>query len=82
MILESARGYDGKTTVEWIFTPHSVGTTFVDVTERGFHGDGDTIVKNALGSTGGLTWCLAGANAWLEHGIKLNLVADRFPKGK
>jgi hypothetical protein len=26
-----------------------------------------------------LTLVLAGAKAWLEHGIALNLVADRFP---
>jgi hypothetical protein len=24
---------------------------------------------------------LAGLKAWLEHGIELNLVADRFPEG-
>ncbi len=75
-------GYGGKTNVEWIFTPYGTDMTFVEVTESGFHGDGDTVVKNALGSTGGFTWCLAGAKAWLEHGIKLNLVIDRYPKGK
>jgi hypothetical protein len=24
---------------------------------------------------------LAGLKAWLEHGVQLNLVADRFPNG-
>lgn len=74
--------YGGTTRVEWVFTPHGADTTFVEVTESGFHGDGDTVMNSALGSTGGFTWCLAGAKAWLEHGIRLNLVADRFPKGK
>jgi uncharacterized protein YndB with AHSA1/START domain len=74
--------YGGVTRVEWKFTPHGEDATFVDVTESGFHGDGDTIVNSALGSTGGFTWSLAGAKAWLEHGIRLNLIADRFPKGK
>ncbi len=81
-ILIEWQSYGGPTRVEWRFTPHGEDATFVDVTESGFHGDGDTIVNSALGSTGGFTWCLAGAKAWLEHGIRLNLVADRFPKGK
>ncbi len=32
-------------------------------------------------STQGFSLTLAGAKAWLEHGIQLNLVADRHPKG-
>ncbi|MCX6648738.1 MAG: SRPBCC family protein [Candidatus Bathyarchaeota archaeon] len=75
-------GYGGPTRVEWIFTPLSKDTTFVKVTESGFHGDGDTLVASALNSTGGFTWTLAGLKAWLEHGIRLNLVADHNPKGK
>jgi hypothetical protein len=30
-------------------------------------------------STEGFTIVLAGLKAWLEFGIRLNLVADRFP---
>ena len=74
-------GYNTPTIVEWIFTPYGEGATFVSVTESGFSGDGDAIVNIALASTGGFTWVLAGLKALLEHGIKLNLVADRFPKG-
>lgn len=69
------------TLVEWIFTPYEDTATFVSITESGFGGDGDAIVKAALDSTGGFTWVLAGLKAWLEHGIMLNLVADRYPKG-
>jgi hypothetical protein len=29
----------------------------------------------------GFSLTLAGAKAWLEHGIQLSLVADRYPKG-
>ena len=68
------------TIVEWLFTPVDEGT-FVAITESGFNGDGDAIVKSALNSTGGFTWVLAGLKAWLEHGINLNLVRDRHPKG-
>lgn len=69
-------GY-GTTTVEWIFTPQADGTTFVSVTNSGFTGDGDEVVKNALDSTGGFTMVLCGLKALLEHGIILNLVSDR-----
>jgi uncharacterized protein YndB with AHSA1/START domain len=74
-------GYSGLTTVEWVFTPLTDDTTFVSITETGFTGDGDDIVKQALESTGGFTWVLAGLKALLEHNIRLNLVADRFPEG-
>jgi hypothetical protein len=33
------------------------------------------------GSTEGFTLVLAGAKAYLEHGLQLKLVADRFPTG-
>jgi hypothetical protein len=33
------------------------------------------------GSTEGFSLVLAGLKAFLEHNIRLNLVADRFPKG-
>jgi len=74
-------GYSGLTIVEWIFTPLSDDTTFVSITEAGFSGDGDEVVKQALDSTGGFTWVLAGLKALLEHDIRLNLIADRFPEG-
>ena len=32
-------------------------------------------------TTEGFTLVLAGLKALLEHGMRLNLVADRFPKG-
>lgn len=74
-------GYNRTTTVEWIFAPLEDGTTFVTITESGFTGDGDEIVKQVAASTGGFCWVLAGLKALLEHDIRLNLVADRFPKG-
>ena len=74
-------GQHGQTTVEWIFTARPDGTTFVDVKNRGFHGDDDQAVEAALDSVGGFTWVLAGAKAWLEHKIQLHLVRDRFPDG-
>lgn len=80
-ILIAWPGQRGQTTVEWIFTSRPDGTTFVDVTNKGFQGDENQMVEEALESTGGFTWVLAGAKAFLEHGIQLNLVRDRFPDG-
>ena len=74
-------GYSGLTTVEWMFRPQKDGTTFVSITEAGFTGDGDELVKQVTASTGGFSWVLAGLKALLEHNVRLNLVADRFPKG-
>jgi uncharacterized protein YndB with AHSA1/START domain len=80
-ILIAWPGQCGPTTVEWIFTARPDGTTFVEVTNTGFHGDDEQRVQEALDSTGGFTWVLAGAKALLEHDIQLNLVRDRFPDG-
>jgi uncharacterized protein YndB with AHSA1/START domain len=70
---------DAPTTVEWIFTPRADNTTFVSVTNTGFRGEGDEVVKQAIDSTEGFTLVLAGLKALLEHNITLNLVSDRFP---
>ncbi len=48
------------TTVEWIFTQVTDDTTFVSITNTGFSGDGDEIVKQVVGSTEGFTLCYAG----------------------
>lgn len=74
-------GYSALTTVEWTFTSQENGTTFVDITESGFTGDGDELVKQVTASTQGFTLVLAGLKAYLEHNIQLNLVADRYPNG-
>ena len=74
-------GYSGLTTVEWTFAPQKDGTTFVSITESGFTGDGDDLVKQVTASTQGFSLVLAGLKALLEHDVRLNLVADRYPKG-
>jgi uncharacterized protein YndB with AHSA1/START domain len=69
------------TTIEWLFVPRPDDTTFVNVTNAGFSGDGDAVVEHAIASTEGFTLMLAGLKAFLEHDIVLNLVLDRFPEG-
>jgi uncharacterized protein YndB with AHSA1/START domain len=74
-------GYSGPTSVEWLFAPQADGTTFVTITESGFVGDADALMKQVADSTEGFTLVLAGLKALLEHNIELKLVADRFPQG-
>jgi len=73
--------YGSMTQVEWVFTPYENDTTYVSITNSGFRGDGDKVVKDALDSKGGFTWVLAGLKALLEHDLELNAIADAFPKG-
>lgn len=72
-------GPDAPNTVIWTFTALGPDRTFVDVVNHGFSGAGEERTAAALDSVGGFGWVLAGAKAWLEHGIELNLVGDRFP---
>ena len=72
-------GYSGPTTVTWTFREVE-GGTFLEVEETGWSATGDELVKYVCDSTGGFTWTLSGMKAWLEHGLELNLIADRFPK--
>ena len=72
-------GEGGPTTVEWTFTDQADGTTFVSIANTGFHGDAEAVVRQAIDATEGFTLVLAGLKAWLEYGVRLNLVADRFP---
>lgn len=68
------------TTVEFQFKELKDGTTFVTVSECGFNKSGDELLIAIKGSTGGFTTVLDGLKAYLEYGINLNLIADKFPK--
>lgn len=73
--------YGAMTEVEWVFTPYENDTTYVTITNSGFQGDGDKVVRDALDSKGGFTWVLAGLKTLLEHDIEVNAIADAFPQG-
>lgn len=68
------------TTVEFHFQRLSDGTTYVRITESGYLATGDELLQIIKDSTGGFTTVLDGLKAYLEHGINLNLIADKFPK--
>lgn len=74
-------GHGRPTIVEWVFAPQKDDTTFVRITHAGFTGDGDELVKQVTDSTQGFSLMLAALKALLEHNVRLNVVADRYPKG-
>lgn len=74
-------GYGAPSTIEWRFAPLPDGTTFVSIANSGLPGDEAEKIRTALDATEGFAFVLAGAKAWLEHGLALNLVRDRFPQG-
>ena len=74
-------GYTGRTTVEYRFAPLDENATFVSIAESGWAGSAHELIEYVSNSTQGFTWTLAGLKALLEHDVRLNLVADRFPKG-
>jgi uncharacterized protein YndB with AHSA1/START domain len=63
---------DAPTSVEWKFREEN-GVTRVEVT----HDTRDDVAATAIDSMQGFSWLLAGAKAWLEHGIRLALVEDK-----
>ena len=69
------------TTVEFCFLPMPGDTTYVQVTETGFTGTGDELVRYVADSTGGFTFLVSALKALLEHDIVLGLVPDAHPAG-
>lgn len=77
-ILMEWGGPEKPTIVEWQFKPRG-DSTYVSVTNRGFDGDRPQQTAAAVDATEGFALVLVGAKAWLEHGLRLNLIVDRFP---
>jgi len=70
----------GTTTmVDFEFTALTADTTYVVIKNQGFHQTGDELIQAINDNTGGFTTVLDGLKAWLEFGIELNLVRDKFP---
>lgn len=76
-----------KITIEWgpdqntvVFSFRDLGdnTTYVVITEAGYKETGDALLSKIRDSTGGFTTVLDGCKAWLEHGINLGLIGDKF----
>jgi uncharacterized protein YndB with AHSA1/START domain len=72
--------HEPPTTVEFRFRPLTPGSTYVEVMEWGYPSTGDELLRIIRDSTGGFTTVLDGLKAFMEHGIRLNLIADKFPE--
>jgi uncharacterized protein YndB with AHSA1/START domain len=74
---------DPATKVDFNFASMDDGaSTYVYIVNYGFNKTGDELVQAIKDSTGGFTTVVDGLKAWLEHGIELGLVKDKFPRGK
>ena len=71
---------DPATVVDYEFTAVTDDSTYVVIKNYGFEETGDDLIRKVQDSTGGFTTVLDGLKAYLEHNIKLNLIADKFPK--
>lgn len=61
------------------FETYKDENTFVKIEHFGFKQSGKKLLELIKDSTGGFTMVLAGLKSYLEHGINLNLVADKSP---
>ena len=71
---------DPATIVDYGFTALTAETTYVVIKNYGFKETGNDLIQVIKDSTGGFTTVLDGLKAYLEHNIRLNLIADKFPK--
>jgi uncharacterized protein YndB with AHSA1/START domain len=71
---------DPATHVEYLFTALTDNTTYVVIKNYGFSQTGDELIQAIKDNTGGFTTVLDGLKAYLEHNIKLNLIADKYPQ--
>ncbi|WP_106917513.1 SRPBCC family protein [Chryseobacterium aurantiacum] len=68
-----------STNVDYEFKTMEKGTLVV-IKSYGFSQTGEDLLKVINDNTGGFTTVLDGCKAYLEHGIKLNLIEDKFPQ--
>ena len=69
-----------STTVDFEFTELSGETTYVIIKNYGFHQTAEDLIEAIKNNTGGFTTVLDGLKAYLEFGVELNLVRDKFPQ--
>ena len=71
-----------STTVDFEFKSVTKESTYVVIKNYGFQQTGNDLIEAIKNNTGGFTTVLDGLKAFLEHGIKLNLIGDKFPQIK
>ena len=73
-------GGGSVTTVEFHFISISPSDTYLSIKHYGFDTDGMELQAAIIDSTGGFNMVLAGCKAWLEQGVNINLIADKYPE--
>lgn len=68
-----------KTNVDYEFKEMQDGTLVI-IKSYGCTQEGEDLLRVINDNTGGFTTVLDSCKAWLEHGINLNLIQDKFPK--
>lgn len=68
------------TKVDIQFTELDESATYVVIKNYDFKLSGDELSAAIKDGTGGFTTVLDGLKAYLEHGIELNLIRDKYPK--
>ncbi|SEH33148.1 SRPBCC family protein [Chryseobacterium culicis] len=70
---------DPSTKVDYEFKAMEKGTLVI-IKSYGFSQTGEELLKVINDNTGGFTTVLDGCKAYLEHGINLRLIEDKFPQ--
>lgn len=68
------------TTVDFEFTRMASDRTYVTIRNYGFSNADEELPALFNDLAGGFTTVLDGLKAYLEHGINLNLIADKYPQ--
>lgn len=71
---------DPGVAVDYEFIALDANRTYVVIKSYGFTQTGNDLIEVIKDNTGGFTTVLDGLKAYLEHNLRLNLVADKFPK--
>ena len=71
---------DPPVMVEFSFSSQGQNETYVEVKNYGFQLSGTELIAAVIDNTGGFTTMLDNMKAYLEYGIQLNLVQDKFPQ--
>lgn len=66
------------TTVDYEFKAVDEHSTYVEIKNYGFQLEGNALIAAIIDNTGGFTTVLDGLKAYLEFGIELHLVGDKF----
>ncbi len=70
------------TTVDFEFEDIANQSTYVVIKNYGFKQTESELIEVIKNNTGGFTTVLDGLKAYLEYGINLNLIGDKFPQVK